>query len=117
VNDVHAVKGFEGEFLTGVLVGKGSLVLFLEEAQVIVQCPFEVASSAGVAIGHGEIPLTSTHLFELLNRRVAKAEMSEKKILQLTFENGLSLSVLPEKNGLESYVMTVGGEIYPVILE
>lgn len=116
-DESYDLRGFEAAVLNGVLVGVGSLVLlFSREAQVVVSCPFEVLTPEGWSVGHGEHPLTSIHLFGCLNYCVVSAEMCMGSILQISFENGQQVRILPEHDGLESYVMTVGGEIIPILL-
>jgi hypothetical protein len=115
--DCGDVKGFEDRILDGVLIGVGSLGLwFSDGAQVVVSCPLLLKEGEGVKIGHGEDPYSSSILFRCLNERVVRASICDHGILRLEFDRGASIEIIPERSGLESYVVIIGGEVIPVLL-
>ncbi|NYI01175.1 DUF6188 family protein [Cupriavidus plantarum] len=103
--------------LTGVTVGVGSLVLlFSSGAQIVLQCVFECQEDGIVRAGHGEDVSSSPVLFGLLNRRIVDATVDGNLILSLHFEDGGHLRIAPERNGLESYVLTTRYGIRPIVV-
>ncbi|MCJ2371044.1 hypothetical protein [Pseudomonas sp. RGM 3321] len=103
--------------LTGVTVGVGSQILiFGSGATVLIQCPFTSETQGRKQQGHGEDVNTSELLFDYLNCQVTSASLEEGAILVLKFEGGKSLRVIPECNGLESYVISTCLGICPVAL-
>jgi len=103
--------------LTGVTVGVGSQVLiFGSGATVIVQCPFLCESLGWEQWGHGEKVYTSTLFFDFFNHRVEEASLEEGEVLVLKFEGVKILKIVPERNGLESYVVTTRFGICPVAI-
>jgi hypothetical protein len=101
--------------LTGVTVGIGSLILvFVSGAQILVQCAFECIEGDVTSFGHGEDVSTSPILFSYLNHGVESAVMDRDAVLTLSFEDSKSLRIVPERNGLESYVITTRYGICPV---
>ncbi|AVE03626.1 hypothetical protein C9383_11940 [Pseudomonas palleroniana] len=101
--------------LTGVTVGVGSQVLiFGNGATVLIQCPFTSEIHGRKQQGHGEDVSTSELLFDYLNCQVTSASLEEEGILVLKFEGEKSLRVIPECNGLESYVISTRLGICPV---
>ena len=108
---------FCGMILTGITVGIGSLVLlFSNGAQIILQCPFECSEEGVLRSGHGEDINTSPLLFDYMNSRVNTIVMDDNSVLALQFETGRELKIIPERNGLESCVITTLHGICPVIL-
>lgn len=101
--------------LVGVTVGIGSQVLiFGNGATVLIQCPFKCDNQGREQWGHGEQVYTSALFFDFLNNQVESASLEEGEILVLKFESLRSLRVVPERNGLESYVITTRFGICPV---
>ena len=100
---------------TGLTVGAGSLVLhFSTGAQILVQCTFEIRRSGEVQYGHGEHMDSSPQLFGLINRKVSAASFDSSSTLSLGFDGGEALSIIPEQNGFESFVLTTKHGICPV---
>lgn len=103
--------------LTGLTVGVGSLILlFASGAQILLQCPFEGNEDGIVQAGHGEDMSSSPALFGFLNRRIIDATVDGNLILSLHFDDGRYLRIIPERNGLESYVLTTRHGICPIIV-
>jgi len=114
INDSD-VKGLQDFFLSGVLVGIGSLVLhFSGEAQIVVSCPFKIEGEQRVEFGHGEDPYTSPLLFKCLNDDVVGSSVDNGHNLRLNFRSGITMTILPDRVGLESYVVCIGGQVIPV---
>jgi hypothetical protein len=108
----------ESATLSGVAVGVGSQVLiFGERDSIIVQCDFIVEGAGDVRYGHGEQAEKSLLLFVFLNSRVLHASINNDKSLVLEFEGSKTLILVPERNGLESYVLATRLGICPVVLE
>ncbi|RRV03626.1 hypothetical protein EGJ27_24610 [Pseudomonas sp. v388] len=101
--------------LTGVTVGIGSQILvFGSGATVLIHCPFTSEIQGRKQEGHGEDVTTSELLFDYLNCQVTSASLEDGGILVLKFEGGKSLMIIPECNGLESYVISTRFGICPV---
>lgn len=105
----------ESTVLTGVTVGIGSQVLiFGNGATVLMQCPFTSEIQGQKQQGHGEDVHTSELLYDYLNNQVARASLEEGEVLNLEFEGKKFLRIVPECNGLESYVVSTRLGICPV---
>ena len=114
INDSD-VKGLNEFFLSGVLVGIGSLVLhFSGEAQIIISCPFRIEGEQGLEFGHGENPYASPLMFKCLNDDVVGSSVEDGHNLRLNFRSGIIMSILPDHVGLESYVVCIGGQVISV---
>jgi hypothetical protein len=101
--------------LTGVLVGAGSLILQMANgASILVQCPFEVSGSSARALGHGESYETASLLFPFLNRTIGAAALGPSGALELRFGSNQQISIVPDRAGLESYVVRTSRGIVPV---
>jgi hypothetical protein len=101
--------------LTGVTVGIGSFILVcVSGAQLLVQCAFECIEGDVARFGHGEDVSTSPILFGYLNHRIESAVMDSDAVLTLSFDDSKLLRIVPERNGLESYVITTRYGICPV---
>lgn len=100
---------------SGVTVGIGSMVLlFVSGAQILVQCAFECTDADSSRLGHGEHASTSPILFDYLNHVVEAAEIDHESTLTLAFDYGMCLRIIPERNGLESYVVTTHRGSFPI---
>jgi hypothetical protein len=116
INKIDLLE-LETAIFTGVTVGVGSQVLiFGNGVTVLVQCPFACEKLGKIQWGHGEQLGTSTLLFEFLNNRVESALLEEGYTLSLKFAEGSTLKIVPECNGLESYVVTTRFGINPVVV-
>jgi len=103
--------------LTRVTVGVGSQVLiFGSGATIMVQCHFCCESAGREQWGHGEKIHTSALFFDFFNHRIEDALLECGEILVLRFEGGRFLKIVPERNGLESYVVTTRFGICPVVV-
>jgi hypothetical protein len=101
--------------LTGVTIGVGSQVLiFGNGVTVLVQCPFKCDSEGGQRWGHGEEAATGVQLFDFLNHKVERVYLDVGGVLSLDFGSVGSLVIVPDLNGLESYVLTTRFGISPV---
>ncbi|WP_285961288.1 hypothetical protein [Pseudomonas tohonis] len=113
--DERDLAELESTMLTGVTVGVGSQILvFGNGASVLVQCPFICESQEREQQGHGEHIYTSELFFAFLNGQVESACLEEGGVLLLKFDGSRSLRIVPEHNGLESYVVTTRFGICPV---
>ncbi|MGY2262202.1 hypothetical protein [Pseudomonas sp. SDO55104_S430] len=100
--------------LTGVTVGVGSQVLiFGNGVSVLIQCPFKCDSKGSERWGHGEEVATASLVFDFLNHKVDSA-YDEGGVLTLDFAGVGSLVIVPDSNGLESYVLTTKFGVTPV---
>lgn len=100
---------------SGVTVGIGSLVLlFVSGAQILIQCAFECIDADSSRFGHGEDASTSPILFDCLNHVVEAADIDHDGVMTLNFDDGRRLRIVPERNGLESYVITTRHGICPI---
>ena len=114
IDDMN-LREFQGAFLNGITVGKGSLVfIFSNGAQIVVQCAFEFTNGDFSGFGHGEDPASSIVLFDCLNQRVVSAEMRPELKMLINFDNASSISINAECDGLESYVISTSAGIFPV---
>lgn len=110
------LREFEQAILTGVTVGIGSFVLlFSSNVRIMIQCSFELRTKEHSETGHGECPTSSMIIFPLLNQNIESCSMLDGERLNLYFSNENSLQILPERNGLESNVITTKNGDYPVI--
>ncbi len=106
---------FRHTVLTGLTVGIGSIVLlFGSGAQILLQCVFQCEEHGVVRQGHGEDVSTSPLLFAFMNHRVVGVTMDGHMMLSLHFDDGKYLRVVPERNGLESYVVTTRHGACPI---
>ncbi|WP_445178757.1 hypothetical protein [Pseudomonas sp. McL0111] len=102
--------------LTGVTVGIGSqILLFGDTASVLIQCPFVSDISRTCKWGHGEDATTSPLLFEFLNLDVEAFSIDNFRVLTITFSTKMILKIFPEKNGLESYVVSTRRDVFPIL--
>lgn len=102
---------------TGVTVGIGSQVLlFGDTASVLIQCPFLSCINGVCKWGHGEEPSTSPLLFDFLNLDVNAFSIDSAGIFTITFNPTMTLKIVPEKNGLESYVVNTRRDVFPILL-
>jgi hypothetical protein len=107
---------FRGTILTGMTVGIGSLILlFSNGTQILLQCTFECNKGGVLQSGHGEDINTSPLLFNYMNCRVNAIMVDDNLVLTLQFDTGGNIRIIPERNGLESYVVTTLHGICPVI--
>lgn len=112
----NELEEFERSVFTGVTVGIGSLVLlFSSGVRIMIQCPFHCGKKDHFQTGHGENIATSHLLFPLLNHEVESCSMQDDEMLHLSFADEIYIQIIPEKNGLESYVITTTHGDYPVI--
>ena len=114
INDSD-VRGLQDFFLSGVLVGVGSLVLqFSGDAQIVISCPLKVEGEQGVEFGHGEDAYTSPLIFKCLNDDVVESSVDSGHNLRLDLRSGIIMTILPDHVGLESYLVSIGGQVIPV---
>lgn len=103
--------------LTGVTIGVGSQVLiFGNGVTVLIQCPFKSNSNGGERWGHGEEVATGLLFFDFLNHKVENACLEVGEVLALDFGSVGSLVIVPDSNGLESYVLTTRFGVSPVLV-
>ena len=103
--------------LTGVTVGIGSqILLFGDMASVLIQCPFVSDINKVCKLGHGEDATTSPLFFEFLNLDVEAFSIDSFGVLTITFSAKMILKICPEKNGLESYVVSTRRDVFPILV-
>ncbi|NWC47864.1 hypothetical protein HX788_10490 [Pseudomonas edaphica] len=103
--------------LTGVTVGIGSqILLFGDKASVLIQCPFACDIDRVRTWGHGEDASTSTLLFDFLNLDVEEFSIDDFGVLTIIFSTKMNLKIFPEKNGLESYVVSTRRDVFPILV-
>lgn len=108
------LKELTSAMLVGVTVGVGSQVLiFGNGVTVLMQCPFR-CNKGGEQWGHGEEPATGALVFDFLNHKIERACLEAEGELALDFGEVGSLVIVPDSNGLESYVLTTRFGITPV---
>ncbi|WP_423760467.1 hypothetical protein [Burkholderia sp. NLJ2] len=113
--DDQDLAEFSHTIFTGLTVGIGSLVLlFASDAQILLQCVFECHEGGVIRMGHGEEVNSSLILFGFLNHQIASAKMGPNMVLTLNFDDGRFVRIMPEPNGLESYVITTRRGICPI---
>ncbi|WP_186162669.1 hypothetical protein [Burkholderia gladioli] len=109
-----------GRDIVGVMINPGSVSLYFNGDDgrggwILVQCRFVFQTAAGRIIGNAGFPEFSNSLLDCLKKKVVDADFDERKILTLNFENKQFLKLIPEKDGLESYVLHTAQGIIPVI--
>lgn len=115
--DKTDVAEFKSTLLTGVTVGVGSQILvFANGANIMIQCPFICGSEGQMTQGHGEDPASAVILFDFLNGQVKDVLLEEEGSLLLKFGGQKFLRIIPEDNGLESYVVSTRLGVCPVML-
>lgn len=103
--------------LTGVTVGIGSqILLFGDMASVLIQCPFACYINRVCKWGHGVDAATSPLLFDFLNHDVEAFSIDSFGVFTITFSTQMILKIHPEKNGLESYVVSTRRDIFPILV-
>ncbi|WP_200286641.1 hypothetical protein [Pantoea ananatis] len=108
---------FEQSLFTGVTVGIGSIILlFSSGGRVLIQCPFECEQKEHSHMGHGEAVLTSSFLFSFLNKKVELCGFLNDETLKISFGCEGCIYIYPERNGLESYVITTSQGDYPIVV-
>ncbi|MGN3967313.1 hypothetical protein ACS0ZG_36285 [Burkholderia gladioli] len=109
-----------GRDIVGVMINPGSVSLYFNGADgrggwILVQCRFVFKTAAGRIIGNDEFPEFANPLLNCLGKKVVDADFDERKVFTLNFENKQFLQLIPEKDGLESYVLHTAQGIIPVI--
>lgn len=103
--------------LTGVTVGIGSqILLFGDVGSVLIQCPFVCDIDGVTRRGHGENVATSPLFFDFLNLDVEEFSIDDGGVFTITFSEKIILKIYPEKNGLESYVVSTRRDIFPILV-
>jgi hypothetical protein len=82
---------------------------------ILIQCGFSLQHSEGEIIGSANSPQSSSCLQRCLNQLVVDATFDEQKVLSLAVESDLIVRVVPDLDGLESYVLHTSQGIVPVI--
>lgn len=82
---------------------------------ILIQCGFSLQHSEGEIIGNASSSQSSRLLQRCVNKIVVDANFDEKKVLTLTLGSDLIVRVVPELDGLESYVLHTSQGIVPVI--
>lgn len=103
--------------LTGITVGISSqILLFGDIASVLIQCPFASDINRICKWGHGEDATTSPLLFDFLNLDVEAFSIDSFGVLTIIFSAKIILKIFPEKNGLESYVVSTRRDVFPILV-
>ncbi|WP_186209223.1 hypothetical protein [Burkholderia gladioli] len=109
-----------GRDIVEVMINPGSVSLYFNGADgrggwILVQCRFVFQTAAGRIVGNAEFPEFANPLLDCLGEEVVDADFNERKVITLNFENKRFLQLIPEKDGLESYVLHTAQGIIPVI--
>lgn len=112
--DSSDLNELSGTLFTGITVGVGSQILLFEKGSILVQCKYECILADRILIGDGEDVDTALILFPFLNKRVLGVLLGPEGSLLLRFSNGGSVKLIPDDNGLESYVLNTRYGIVPV---
>jgi len=86
-----------------------------EGGWILIQCRFSLSDSDEDSSGTASVPESAASLLRCLKQIIADAHFDESKALTLFLENGMIVRLLPEKDGLESYVLHTRRGIVPVI--
>lgn len=114
----NVLNEFNATMLMGITVGIGSVILIFDSgASLLIQCPFECGNNKDFYQGHGERLETSTLLFRYLGKKTNRVVFSENDgVFRILFEEEGVLTIISERNGLESYVITTKYGIDPVLI-
>ncbi|WP_029970997.1 hypothetical protein [Paraburkholderia graminis] len=109
-----------GKEITGVTVNPGSVSLSFNGSGgsggwILVQCRFVLQAVGSQTLGNATLPESAASLLSCLKRKIVDARFDEGKVLTLHFEDKQLLQLIPEKDGLESYVLHTAQGIVPVI--
>ncbi|MEM5298642.1 hypothetical protein VSR82_30485 [Burkholderia sp. JPY481] len=109
-----------GREVTGVTVNPSSVSLSFNGSGgnggwILVQCRFVLQAAGGQTIGNATLPESAAPLLSCLKRKIVDARFDESKVLTLHFEDEQFLQLIPEKDGLESYVLHTAEGVVPVI--
>lgn len=109
-----------GREISRVAINPNSVSVFFDNSDgrggwLLVQCQFIFHVSGRDVIGKATVPESSAALLGCVGRRVINALFDKSKVLKIYFENEQSLRIVPEKDGLESYVLHTQQGIVPVI--
>ncbi|PPS23891.1 hypothetical protein BVY11_28765 [Pseudomonas amygdali pv. morsprunorum] len=103
--------------LTGVTIGVGSQILIFENGvTLLIQCPFKSNSKDGERWGRGEEVATGILFLDFLNHKIENALLDAEGVLVLDFGDVGSLVIVPDLNGLESYVLTTKFGVSPILV-
>ncbi|WP_157730979.1 hypothetical protein [Variovorax sp. HW608] len=112
--DKRDLEEFSSALLVGITIGAGSIaMIFSSDASLLIQCPFKCTNGDVVLSGNGEEPSSSFLLIGYLNKKVRKSEYIDG-VFALEFETGEVLTVIPNRDGLESYVITNRFGVLPI---
>jgi hypothetical protein len=115
--DNQDLAEFQHAVLVRLDIDKWAVALqFSTSASVMLQCAFECEQGDSIAVGHGEEVDSSPLLFPFLDQQVSEATIDADWVLTLHFEDGKKLKIIPERNGLESYVVTTRHGICPILI-
>ncbi|CAG4890630.1 hypothetical protein [Paraburkholderia gardini] len=111
-----------GSEITGVGINPASVSMefgrgyrYSGSGWILIQCGFSLEHSEGEIIGDASSPQSSSSLQRCLNQLVVDANFDEQKVLTLTLESDLIVRIVPDLDGLESYVLHTSQGIVPVI--
>lgn len=68
------------------------------------------------SFGDGEQASTAVSMFPLLNKKLVSTKLGSDFSLSLSFAEGDELTIIPDANGMESYVVNTKRGIVPVML-
>jgi hypothetical protein len=115
--DLKEVIGTE---ITGIMVNPSSVSLSFSDVNrhggwILMQCRFALQMAGECTMGNATAPELSASLLGCLKKKIVDAHFNENKILTLYFEDDNFLQFIPEKDGLESYVLHTVQGIFPVV--
>jgi hypothetical protein len=116
-NDLEEIVGRE---VSRVAINPGSVALSfgkngVENGWILIQCCFVLYVAGNVISGKAIVPEAASPLLHCLEKSIVDASYDESKVLTLFFNDKEYLQLIPEKDGLESYVIHTKQGIVPVI--
>ena len=105
---------FVGCYLSCACMGIGNIVLkFIGTKSawidVAMNTKFQVTTQGRLELGDGASPITISILYPVLNLAIERVTQTKTSNLEIFFEGGGTLLILPRGDGYESYVVYLPG--------
>jgi hypothetical protein len=116
-NDLGEIIGRE---ITGIMINPASVSLSFNKSNevggwILMQCRYLLRSDNIDFDGDATVPQSAQALLHCLRRKITNASFDEAKVLTFFFSDGQFLKLIPQKDGLESYVLHTRQGIVPII--
>lgn len=82
---------------------------------LLIQCSYALRLGESDITGAATEPESAKPLLHCLEENITNANFDSDKVLTLFFERGQFLKIMPESDGLESYVLHTRRGIVPII--